>query len=128
MRHLLIASMILCAGPAAAQPLTAGTWTGTLTPARGAAVPVEAALEECVGGYTVELKVGGREIGEAQSVQWAAERLRFRFTEPRSRRPYTCALTRRADGTLGGNCAARRTRPAALTLNPPATGAFGCTG
>jgi hypothetical protein len=54
--------------------------------------------------------------------------LRFRFTEPRSRRQHTCALIRRVDGSLAGSCAVARARPAEMTLSPPAAGAFGCTG
>jgi hypothetical protein len=127
MRAILLI-LLSASATAAAQPLTAGTWTGTLDPARGGPVAVEAALEECIGGYKVDLKVGGRAAGEAQAVVWADNRLRFRFTEPRSRRQHTCALTRRTDGTLAGSCAVARSRPAAMTLSPPATGAFGCTG
>ena len=127
LRYLVLFA-IVCAAPAVAQPLVAGTWTGTLDPARGGPVAVEAALEECIGGYKVDLKVGGREVGEAQAVSWADNRLRFRFTEPRSRRLHNCALIRRADGTLAGSCAVARARPAAMVLNPPAAGAFGCTG
>jgi hypothetical protein len=89
---------------------------------------VEAALEECIGGWKVDLKVGGRTAGEAQAVRWAEDRLRFRFVEPRSRRQHICALIRRADGTLSGSCTVARARPAAMTLRPPETGAFGCTG
>src|SRR5688572_8926632 len=115
MRRFLIAAAILGAGPAAGQPLAAGTWTGTLAPARGGPVAVEAALEECLEGWKVDLKVAGRAAGEAQAVRWADNRLRFRFVEPRSRRQHTCALTRRADGSLIGTCAVPRSRPAAMT-------------
>jgi hypothetical protein len=129
MRRLLAPLAFLLLAPAAhAQGLMTGTWTGALAPARGANVPVEAALEECIGGYTVGLTVGGRAAGEAQEVRWAERRLRFRFVEPRSRRTYTCDLRHRDDGTLAGSCAVPRGRPAALTLSPPATGAFGCSG
>ena len=129
MRRLLIPlALLLAASVAHAQGLTAGTWTGDLAPARGARIPVEAALEECIGGYTVDLTVGGREVGEAEQVRWVESRLRFRFVEPRSRRTYTCDLRHRDDGTLAGSCAVPRGRPAALTLTPPATGAFGCSG
>ncbi len=128
MRLLVLTMITVFAGPLAAQPLTAGTWTGTLAPARGGPVAVEAALEECIGGYKVDLKVAGRAAGEAQAVRWADNRLRFRFVEPRSRRQHTCALTRGADGTLSGTCAVPRSRPVAMTLAPPAAGAFGCSG
>lgn len=127
MRRLLL--LALFAAPLAhAQGLSTGTWTGTLDPARGADLPVQAAVEECIGGYKVDLTVGGRAVGEAQQVRWADSRLRFRFVEPRSRRTYTCSLARNADGALTGQCAVPRSRPAALTLTPPAQGVFGCTG
>lgn len=126
MRAALFLLALLAAPVARAQGLTAGTWTGTLGAGHGAA-PVEATLEACVGGYTVGLKVAGRDAGEAEGVAWAENRLRFRFVEPRSRRALVCALARRTDGSLVGPCAAPRQRPIALTLQPPASAAFGCS-
>jgi hypothetical protein len=126
-RPLLGAALLVLLAPALrAQPLANGTWTGTLAPQRAQALAVEAAVEECAEGYKVGLTVGGRAAGDAEGVAWAASGLRFRFVEPRSRRAYACALRRQTDGSLAGSCAAPRTRPAALTLRPPAAAAFGC--
>ncbi len=111
MHRFLLLAALFAAAPVSAQGLVAGTWTGTLDPARGADLPVQAAIEECIGGYKVDLTVGGREVGEAQQVRWADSRLRFRFVEPRSRRTYTCALRRGANGNLAGQCAVPRGRP-----------------
>ena len=124
--------VLLLAGPAAAQMVPSGTWTGTLTH-DGEAYAAQAEIGQCTGGFTVDLDVDGRtaEVTEDGAARWEGGRLRFETSRARwpgtfLPRPLTCALA--ADiqtGALSGACTAGRTRYQ-LRLEPPADATIGC--
>lgn len=128
----LLPLALLLAGPAAAQMLPSGTWTGTLTRG-GEAHAVRAEIGTCTGGFTVDLDFDGRtaRVTEDGAARWEGGRLRFETSRARwpgqlLPRPLTCALADDAEtGALDGTCTAGRTRYQ-LRLEPPADATIGC--
>lgn len=131
-RLLLVPAALLAASaaPAAsAQMLPSGTWTGTLAAAGGTPQAVEAEIERCETGFSVDLSVAGR-AARTETATWERGRLQFRLPAlrlPDARAPRTlaCALDQQDDGALAGVCRAGRTAYR-LRLAPPADAAFGC--
>ena len=129
----LLPLALLLAGPAAAQMLPSGTWTGTLTRG-GEAHPVQAEIGQCAAGFTVALDVDGRtaEVTEDGAARWDRDRLRFETSRARwpgtlLPRPLRCALAADAEtGALDGTCTAGRARYR-LRLAPPADATIGCS-
>ncbi|MEM0963927.1 MAG: hypothetical protein AAGK21_15475 [Bacteroidota bacterium] len=128
----LAALLVLLAAPASAQMMPSGTWTGTLTNADGDRQPVEAAMERCAGGFTLELDLGPRtaRVPENAPATWANGRLQF--TTSRVRMPGTliprrlaCDLRAGDTGMLSGTCTSGSERYQ-LALSPPADASFGC--
>ena len=128
----VLALALLLAGPASAQMLPSGTWTGTLERGRESH-PAQAEIERCAAGFTVALDAAGRhaEVTEDGAARW--ERGRLRFETSRARwpgtllpRPLACDLGQDDEtGALEGVCRAGRT-VYRLRLAPPADGSFGC--
>lgn len=128
MRLVVLASVLALAGPASAQMLPSGTWTGEIV-RDGDRHAAEAAIERCETGFRVALDVGGR-TAETETAQWAGGQLRFEL--PRLRLPgallpraLACGLRMDDDGALSGTCLAGRAAYR-LRLEPPADAAFGC--
>lgn len=129
-RRLWLLLLLVAAPSAAAQMLPSGTWTGAVE--RGeASAPVEAAIERCATGFSVDLRLGDQ-TARTETATWADGRLQFRL--PRLRMPeapraraLACTVRQRDDGTLAGVC---RSGGDAwrLALAPPADAAFGCKG
>lgn len=129
----LLALLAVVAGPASAQMLPSGTWTGTLA-SGGDRYPVETTIERCATGFTLALTVAGQtaDVPETAPATW--RRGRLRFTTSRLRlpgtllpRPLVCDLQADDDGTLAGICTSgsRRVR---LALAPPPDATIGCDG
>lgn len=127
----LLLLLVALTGPASAQMLPSGSWTGTLTD-DGERHPVEVAIERCATGFTLDLSVAGRTAQVPESAPATWRRGRLRFTTSRLRlpgtlipRPLVCDLQADDDGQLGGVCTSgsRRVR---LALTPPANGTIGC--
>ena len=130
--RLLLLVVLLAAPGAAAQMLPSGTWTGTLTDADGARHAVDATLERCATGFTLDLSVAGRTASVPESAPATWQRGRLRFTTSRLRlpgtilpRPLACDLSSDDAGTLRGMCATGNAQ-VRMELTPPADGAFGC--
>ena len=131
-RFRVLATALLLAGPASAQMLPAGTWTGALGRG-GESHPAQAEIEQCVAGFTVALDVDGRraEVTEDGAARWARGRLRFETSRARwpgtlLPRALACDLAQDPEtGALDGVCRAGRTAYR-LRLDPPADAAFGC--
>lgn len=128
---LLLVALVAAPG-ASAQMLPSGTWTGTLTDADGDRHAVEAELERCATGFTLDLTVADRTATVPEEAPATWERGRLRFTTSRVRLPGTllpralaCDLAADDTGTLRGACAVGRGQ-VRLELTPPADGAFGC--
>lgn len=131
-RLACLAALMALAPSAAAQMLPSGMWTGTLTDADGARHAVEAALERCAEGFTLDLTVGGRTANVPEDAPATWQRGRLRFTTSRLRlpgtilpRPLACDLSSDDAGALRGMCATGNAQ-VRLELAPPADGAFGC--
>ncbi|MDT0630277.1 hypothetical protein RQM47_03960 [Rubrivirga sp. S365] len=130
--RLPLLALALLAGPASAQMLPSGTWTGTLEHG-GDAHPAQAEIERCTGGFTVALDVAGRraDVTEDGAATWEGGRLRFETSRARwpgllLPRALACSLEQDTEtGALAGVCRAGRTTYR-LRLAPPASGSFGC--
>ena len=131
-RPLLLLFVLALAPSAAAQMLPSGVWTGTLTDADGDRHSVEADLQRCATGFTIDLSVGDRtaSVPEDAPATWRHGRLRFTTSRVRLPgtllpRPLSCDLSADAEGTLRGICTVGRDQ-ARMELTPPADGSFGC--
>ena len=132
MRALLLLLLVLAAPAASAQMLPSGTWAGALTDADGERHAVEAAIERCAAGFTMDVTVDGRTATVPESAPATWQRGRLRFTTTRLRlpgtlipRPLICDLRADDEGTLGGTCTSGRAR-VRLELTPPPDASFGC--
>ena len=129
MRALALLSFLL-ASSAAAQPLTTGTWTGTLD-GPGAARAVTAEIERCAEGLKLNLSSDDGRFRVSDTVLRQSEStVYFGLTDANERRPLACTTERQADGSLEGSCQARRMFRGArytLRLHPPAQGTIGCS-
>ncbi|WP_420455528.1 hypothetical protein [Rubrivirga sp.] len=128
----LLVLLVALAPVAGAQMLPSGTWTGTLTDADGDRHAIEAEIERCASGFTVDVTVDGRTATVSEDAPAIWERGRLRFTTSRVRLPgallpraLACDLSADAEGALRGTCAVGRGR-VRMELVPPADAAFGC--
>jgi hypothetical protein len=100
----------------AAQRLTAGTWTGTISPPDNAAMT--AAFDVRMSGDTtkITMKADGREI-EVANVKIEASRLLFTFSPGGD--TIQCTLLLRDDKSYSGDCVDPQGGKGVIVMRPP---------
>jgi hypothetical protein len=114
-RMLIGALALVMPASLAAQKLTAGTWTGTISPPNEASM--EASFVVRMSGDTtkITLKADGHEI-EASDVKVEATRLLFTFSPGETIR---CTLLLRDNKSFSGDCIDSQGAKGVITMNPP---------
>ncbi len=116
--HRLLISVLALAMPAslAAQKLTAGTWTGTISPPDNAVM--NATFDVRLSGDTtkITMKADGREI-ETANVKVEASRLLFTFSPGGD--TIQCTLLLRDDKSYSGDCLDPQGGKGVIVMKPP---------
>ena len=116
--HRMLIGVVTVAMPAslAAQKLTAGTWTGTISPPDQSAM--EAAFAVRMSGDTtkITLKADGHEV-EATDVKVEASRLLFTFSPGGN--AIKCTLLLRDDKSYSGDCVDLQGGKGVIVMKPP---------
>ena len=116
--HRLLIGILTLAMPAslAAQKMTAGTWTGTISPPDGPTM--EATFDVRVSGDTtkITLKADGRVV-EASDIKVEATRLLFTFSPGGD--TIRCTLLHRDDKSYSGDCLDTQGGKGVITMKPP---------
>ena len=108
-------AVLLTPVAAAAQKLTPGTWTGSITPPNSQAI--NAAFDVKTAGDTtlITLKADGRDINFT-GVKVEADRLLFTFATDAI---VTCTLQRKDDKSYSGSCVDGRGGSGTIVMIPP---------
>jgi hypothetical protein len=116
--HRLLIAIVALATPSslAAQKLTAGTWTGSISPPNDPVM--EATFEVRTSGDStrITMKADGRVI-ETTEVKVEATRLLFTFSPGGN--PIRCTLLLRDDKSYSGNCLDPQGIPGVIVMKPP---------
>jgi hypothetical protein len=116
--HRVLIGVVTLVMPAslAAQKLTAGTWTGTISPPDNATL--EATFDVRMAGDTtkITMKADGREI-EVSDVKVEASRLLFAFTPGGN--TIRCTLLLRDDKSYSGDCLDPQGGKGVIVMKPP---------
>jgi len=114
-RLFIVAVTVALPASLSAQKLTAGTWTGTISPPNDPTM--EASFVVRMSGDTtkITLKADGREI-EASDVKVEATRLLFTFSPGETIR---CTLLLRDDKSYSGDCIDSQGAKGVITMKPP---------
>jgi hypothetical protein len=107
------------AAPVSAQDLTPGTWTGTMSPPGGEAIPVEFQVSGAGAALTVVMTAAMIEDGiPFKDIRVEGQSLTF-WWEPGVR--VDCTLTRDAAGSYAGACSdGSGSASGGMTMVPPA--------
>jgi hypothetical protein len=108
--------IVLMPASLAAQKLTAGTWTGTISPPDQSAL--DATFDVRMSGDTTKLtlKVAGQAI-EAADVKVEATRLLFTFSPGGT--TVSCTLLLRDDKSYSGDCLDPQGGKGVIVMKPP---------
>ena len=116
--HRMLIGALTLAMPAslAAQKLTAGTWTGTISPPDQSAL--DAAFDIRMSGDTtkITLKVAGQAV-EAADIKVEATRLLFTFSPGGT--TVSCTLLLRDDKSYSGDCVDPQGGKGVIVMKPP---------
>jgi hypothetical protein len=115
----VVALVATWAAPAAAQELAHGTWTGTMTPPGGTAIPVMYEVGDLGGALAVVMRaLMVQEVIPFNDVTLAGQELTF-WWEPGIR--VDCTLRRTESGSFEGACTdgSSDRGAGALTMVPP---------
>ena len=116
--HRLLIGVLALVMPAslAAQKLTAGTWTGTISPPDNAVM--NATFDVRLNGDTtkITMKADGREI-EVANVKVEASRLLFTFSPGGD--TIQCTLLLRDDKSYSGDCLDPQGGKGVIVMKPP---------
>ena len=116
--HRMVIAVMTLAMPAtlSAQKLTAGTWTGTISPPDQGAL--NATFDVRLSGDTtkITLKADGREV-EATDVKVEATRLLFTFSPGGN--SIRCTLLLKDDKSYSGDCLDPQGGKGVITMKPP---------
>jgi hypothetical protein len=119
-RYLGVAAMIAlaAAAPSSAQELTAGTWTGTMSPPGGEPIPVEFQVSGAGAALTVVMTAAMVQDGiPFNDIRVEGPALTF-WWEPGVR--VDCTLTRDAAGGYAGSCSdGSGSASGGMTMVPP---------
>ena len=117
-RSLAAVLLALLAFPAlgAAQSLTAGTWTGSVTPTDEE--PLAITYEVQVAGDSINITIHTPDRGSypVENARYQADTLTFSF-QPGFKAQ--CSLSKRDDDSLSGECVSEGGMTAILTMIPP---------
>lgn len=100
---------------AAAQKLTAGTWTGSITPPNGQTINAAFDVKSAGDTTLITLKADGRELNFT-GVKVDADQLLFTFAVDAI---VTCTLQRKEDKSYSGNCVDGRGGSGTIVMIPP---------
>jgi hypothetical protein len=115
LHRMLIAAALAMPASLAAQKLTPGTWTGTISPPDQGAL--EATFDVRMAGDTtkITLKADGRVV-EATDVKVQTDRLLFTFSPGQ---PINCTLMLRDDKSYSGDCLDAQGGKGVIVMRPP---------
>ena len=110
--------LILFALPVAltAQKLTAGTWTGTVTPPDGGTVSVTWDVQTARDSISITLKAAEHGTFVMSEIKLTADQLTFTFAPGPV---VNCTLARKDDGSYAGTCKDSDGGEATMTMVPP---------
>ena len=116
LHSLLIAAALAMPASLAAQKMTPGTWTGTISPPDNAVL--DATFDVRMSGDTtkITLKADGRVI-EATDVKVEADRLLFTFSGGGN--AIRCTLLLRNDKSYSGDCLDPQGGKGVIVMRPP---------
>ena len=116
--HKLALALVTLVMPAslAAQKLTAGTWTGTISPPDQGALDASFVVRMSGDTTKITLKADGREI-EASDVKVEATRLLFVFAPGDT--TVRCTLLLRDDKSYSGDCLDEQGGKGVIVMKPP---------
>ena len=115
-RTLIAVATLALPASLSAQKLTAGTWTGTISPPDQGAL--EATFDVRMSGDTtkITLKADGHEV-EATEIKVEAKRLLFTFSPGGN--SIKCTLLLRDDKTYSGDCLDPQGGKGVIVMKPP---------
>jgi hypothetical protein len=116
--HRLFIALAICALPAslAAQKLTPGTWTGTISPPNQGALDASFVVRMAGDTTKLTLKADGQEI-EAWDIKVEATRLLFAFSADNN--TVRCTLLLRDDKSYSGDCIDMQGGKGVIVMKPP---------
>lgn len=116
--HRLLIGASICAIPASlsAQRLTAGTWTGTISPPDNATMDASFVVRMSGDTTKLTLKADGREV-EAYDVKVEPTRLLFAFSPGGN--AIKCTLLLRDDKSYSGDCIDDQGAKGVIVMKPP---------
>jgi hypothetical protein len=114
----LLAGVAICVMPAslAAQKLTAGTWTGTISPPDNGTLDASFVVRMAGDTTKITMKADGREI-ETADVKVESSRLLFTFAPGQS--VVRCTLLLRDDKSYSGDCIDDSGAKGVIVMRPP---------
>jgi len=107
---------VLMPASLAAQKLTAGTWTGTISPPNQGALDASFVVRMAGDTTKITLKADGREI-EASDVKVESTRLLFSFAPGDA--TVRCTLLLRDDKSYSGDCLDDKGEKGVIVMKPP---------
>jgi hypothetical protein len=116
--HKLLIGLMTLVMPAslAAQKLTAGTWTGTISPPDQGALDATFVVRMAGDTTKLTLKADGREI-EATDIKVEPKQLLFTFSP--SGNAIRCTLLLRDDKSYSGDCLDAQGGKGVIVMKPP---------
>jgi hypothetical protein len=114
-KWLIGAAIIAMPASLAAQKLTPGTWTGTISPPDNAAMDASFVVRMAGDTTKITLKADGREI-EAADVKVEPTRLLFSFSPGQT---IKCTLLLRDDKSYSGDCLDDQGGKGVIVMKPP---------
>jgi hypothetical protein len=116
--HWMLTGIVALVMPAslAAQKLTPGTWTGTISPPDNAALDASFVVRMSGDTTKITLKADGREV-EASEVKVDANRLLFTFAPGGG--TVRCTLLLRDDKSYSGDCIDEQGSKGVIVMKPP---------
>jgi uncharacterized protein (DUF2147 family) len=114
----MLVGIAICAMPAslAAQKLTAGTWTGTISPPDQGALDATFVVRMAGDTTKLTLKADGREI-EATDIKVEPKQLLFAFSPGGN--TIRCTLLLRDDKSYSGDCIDPQGGKGTIVMKPP---------
>jgi len=114
----MLVGVAICAMPAslAAQKLTPGTWTGTISPPDQDALDASFVVRMAGDTTKLTLKADGHEV-EASDIKVEASRLLFTFSPGGN--SIRCTLLLREDKSYSGDCIDAQGGKGVIVMKPP---------
>jgi len=113
---LIAAAILGLPASLSAQKLTAGTWTGTISPPDQGALEATFDVRQSGDSTKITLKADGHEV-EASEIKVEAKRLLFTFSPGGN--AIKCTLLLRDDKTYSGDCLDPQGGKGVIVMKPP---------